>query len=80
VIAAIFVDPDGQGWLLPLFWFLAKTGAILFVFNLDFAATLPRPPLRPVDGLHLEVPVPRGHAEFAGDRICGSHGRQNKWT
>jgi NADH-quinone oxidoreductase subunit H len=41
VIAAIFVIPMVQGWLLPLFWFLAKTGAILFVF-IWIRATLPR--------------------------------------
>src|SRR4051812_7802237 len=41
VIAAIFLIPMVQGWLLPLFWFLAKTGAILFVF-IWIRATLPR--------------------------------------
>jgi NADH-quinone oxidoreductase subunit H len=41
LIAAIFLIPMVQGWLLPLFWFLAKTGAILFVF-IWIRATLPR--------------------------------------
>ncbi len=41
IIAAIFLIPLVQGWLLPLFWFLAKTGAILFVF-IWIRATLPR--------------------------------------
>ena len=41
VIAGIFLIPLVQGWLLPLFWFLAKTGAILFVF-IWIRATLPR--------------------------------------
>jgi NADH-quinone oxidoreductase subunit H len=41
VIAAIFLIPLVQGWLLPLFWFLGKTGAILFVF-IWIRATLPR--------------------------------------
>jgi NADH-quinone oxidoreductase subunit H len=41
VIAAVFLIPMVQGWLLPLFWFLAKTGAILFVF-IWIRGTLPR--------------------------------------
>jgi len=41
VIAAIFLVPMVQGWLLPLFWFLGKTGAILFVF-IWIRGTLPR--------------------------------------
>src|SRR5438552_1088030 len=41
VIAAIFLVPMVQSWLLPLFWFLAKTGGILFVF-IWIRATLPR--------------------------------------
>jgi NADH-quinone oxidoreductase subunit H len=41
VIALIFLIPMVQGWLLPLFWFLAKTGIILFVF-IWIRATLPR--------------------------------------
>ncbi|HEV8492215.1 MAG TPA: complex I subunit 1 family protein, partial [Candidatus Angelobacter sp.] len=41
VIAAIFLLPMVQGWLLPLFWFSAKTGAILFLF-MWVRATLPR--------------------------------------
>jgi NADH-quinone oxidoreductase subunit H len=41
IIAAVFLVPMVQGWLLPLFWFLAKTGAILFVF-IWIRATLPR--------------------------------------
>ena len=40
-IAAIFLLPMVQGWLLPLFWFLAKTGAILFLF-IWIRGTLPR--------------------------------------
>jgi NADH-quinone oxidoreductase subunit H len=41
VIAAVFMLPMVQGWLLPLFWFSAKTGAILFLF-MWVRATLPR--------------------------------------
>jgi NADH-quinone oxidoreductase subunit H len=41
VIAAVFLLPMVQGWLLPLFWFAAKTGAILFCF-MWIRATLPR--------------------------------------
>ena len=41
VIAAIFLLPIVQSWLLPLFWFLAKTGALLFVF-IWIRGTLPR--------------------------------------
>ena len=40
-IAAVFLAPVVQSWLLPLFWFLAKTGAILFVF-IWVRGTLPR--------------------------------------
>src|SRR5262249_20910035 len=32
IIAAIFLLPFVQSWLLPLFWFCAKTGFILLVF------------------------------------------------
>ena len=41
VIAGIFLLPAVQSWLLPLFWFAAKTGAILFLF-MWVRATLPR--------------------------------------
>ena len=41
VIAAVFVAPIVQSWLLPLFWFLAKTGFILFAF-MWVRGTLPR--------------------------------------
>jgi NADH-quinone oxidoreductase subunit H len=41
VIAAVFVAPIVQSWLLPLFWFLAKTGFILFAF-MWIRGTLPR--------------------------------------
>lgn len=41
LIGLIFLIPMVQGWLLPLFWFLAKTGAILFVF-IWIRGTLPR--------------------------------------
>ena len=37
----VFLVPMVQSWLLPLFWFLAKTGGILFVF-IWIRATLPR--------------------------------------
>ena len=40
-IAAIFLLPVVQTWLLPLFWFAAKTGAILFTF-MWVRGTLPR--------------------------------------
>src|ERR1700691_4454437 len=40
-IAGLFLIPAGQQVLMPLFWFLAKTGAILFVF-IWVRATLPR--------------------------------------
>jgi NADH-quinone oxidoreductase subunit H len=40
-LAALFLIPVAQPILLPLFWFSAKTGAILFVF-IWVRATLPR--------------------------------------
>jgi NADH-quinone oxidoreductase subunit H len=41
IIAAVFLAPIVQSWLLPLFWFLAKTGFLLFVF-IWIRGTLPR--------------------------------------
>jgi NADH-quinone oxidoreductase subunit H len=41
IIAAIFLLPMVQSWLLPLFWFCAKTGVILFAF-MWVRGTLPR--------------------------------------
>jgi NADH-quinone oxidoreductase subunit H len=41
VIAVIFALPMVQSWLVPLFWFLAKTGTILFAF-MWIRGTLPR--------------------------------------
>ena len=41
ILAAIFLLPIVQSWLLPLFWFSAKTGFILFVF-IWIRGTLPR--------------------------------------
>src|SRR4051812_22832286 len=41
IIAAVFLLPMVQSWLLPLFWFAAKTGGILFLF-MWVRATLPR--------------------------------------
>jgi NADH-quinone oxidoreductase subunit H len=41
LIAAAFLLPAVQSWLLPLFWFCAKTGAILFAF-IWIRGTLPR--------------------------------------
>jgi NADH-quinone oxidoreductase subunit H len=41
ICAAIFALPVVQSWLIPLFWFCAKTGAILFAF-MWIRATLPR--------------------------------------
>lgn len=41
VLAGIFLLPIVQSWLLPLFWFCAKTGAILFAF-IWVRGTLPR--------------------------------------
>ncbi len=41
VVAGVFLLPVVQSWLLPLFWFAAKTGAILFLF-MWVRATLPR--------------------------------------
>ena len=41
IIAGVFLLSVVQGWLLPLFWFCAKTGAILFLF-MWVRATLPR--------------------------------------
>ena len=41
VIAAVFLIPMTQEWLLPLFWFGAKTGSILFLF-MWVRGTLPR--------------------------------------
>ena len=40
-IAGVFVLPIVQSWLLPLFWFCAKAGAILFAF-MWVRGTLPR--------------------------------------
>jgi NADH-quinone oxidoreductase subunit H len=41
ICAAVFLLPVVQAWLLPLFWFCAKTGAILFAF-IWIRGTLPR--------------------------------------
>ena len=41
VIAAVFLLPWVQSWLVPLFWFCAKTGSILFAF-MWVRGTLPR--------------------------------------
>jgi NADH-quinone oxidoreductase subunit H len=41
VLAAVFALPMVQSWLMPLFWFCAKTGAILFSF-MWIRGTLPR--------------------------------------
>jgi len=41
IIAAVFQLPMVQQWLLPLFWFAAKTGTILFAF-MWVRGTLPR--------------------------------------
>ena len=41
LIAALFLVPMVQSWLLPLFWFCAKTGLILFAF-IWVRGTLPR--------------------------------------
>ncbi len=41
IAAAVFLLPIVQAWLLPLFWFCAKTGAILFAF-MWVRGTLPR--------------------------------------
>jgi NADH-quinone oxidoreductase subunit H len=41
VLAAVFLVPLTQAMLLPLFWFCAKTGAILFLF-MWIRGTLPR--------------------------------------
>ena len=40
-IAGIFLLPMVQAWLLPLFWFCAKTGVLLFAF-MWVRGTLPR--------------------------------------
>jgi NADH-quinone oxidoreductase subunit H len=41
LMAGVFALPIVQSWLIPLFWFCAKTGGILFVF-MWIRATLPR--------------------------------------
>ncbi len=41
IIAAVFQAPFVQSWLIPLFWFAAKTGVILFAF-MWVRGTLPR--------------------------------------
>ena len=41
IIAGILLLPVVQSWLLPLFWFCAKTGSILFAF-MWIRGTLPR--------------------------------------
>jgi len=40
-IALLFLVPMVQTWLLPLFWFLAKTGSLLFLF-IWVRGTMPR--------------------------------------
>ncbi len=40
-LAVLFLVPQVQAWLLPLFWFLAKTGLLLFTF-IWVRGTLPR--------------------------------------
>jgi len=40
-VAAVFLLPVVQQWLLPLFWFCAKTGSVLFTF-MWVRGTLPR--------------------------------------
>jgi NADH-quinone oxidoreductase subunit H len=41
ILAAVFLLPTVQSWLLPLFWFCAKVGAILFLY-IWVRGTLPR--------------------------------------
>ena len=41
IVAAVFLLPIVQSWLMPLFWFCAKTGTILFAF-MWVRGTLPR--------------------------------------
>jgi NADH-quinone oxidoreductase subunit H len=41
IIAAVFLLPMTQSWLIPLFWFSAKTGFILFAF-MWVRGTMPR--------------------------------------
>jgi NADH-quinone oxidoreductase subunit H len=41
LLAGVFLLPAVQSWLLPLFWFVAKTGVILFAF-MWVRGTLPR--------------------------------------
>ena len=41
LLAVVFLIPAFQGALLPLFWFAAKTGALLFLF-IWIRGTLPR--------------------------------------
>jgi NADH-quinone oxidoreductase subunit H len=41
IVAAVFLLPWVQSWLIPLFWFGAKTGLILFAF-IWVRGTLPR--------------------------------------
>ena len=41
LIAALFLAPIVQSWLIPLFWFCAKTGGLLFAF-IWIRGTLPR--------------------------------------
>jgi NADH-quinone oxidoreductase subunit H len=41
IVAAVFLLPFVQAWLLPLFWFAAKTGFVLFAF-MWVRGTMPR--------------------------------------
>ncbi len=41
IAAAVFLLPWVQAWLIPIFWFCAKTGSILFAF-IWIRGTLPR--------------------------------------
>ena len=71
--------PMVQSWLLPLFWFCAKDRlhSVRVYLGPRHAAALP---LRPTDGLRLEVPVPGRGAQSAGHRLPGGSGRRSKWT
>ena len=41
LLAGVFLLPSVQSWLMPLFWFVAKTGTIIFAF-IWVRGTLPR--------------------------------------
>ena len=70
LVAAVFLVPIVQSILLPLFWFCAKTGAILFLF-IWVRGTLPRFRYDQLMGFAWKFLFPVAVVEPAGDRLSG---------